>query len=248
MNNVKFAELIRYYTKTNATTFTDADILVLANIFKDDICSKIEKEIDEDYFGLRLDTHLVGGLIPMGETDPLPGQREYQLPAEFMGRLKYVQAKLDGTNWEHLKETDLSIYGKGLSETDIQNNYAGKDPEYDIWDGCIYILSGTQINQVDYGLKIWAIIFPADVPNLTDTTDLSTNPDEYSHGIPRQFHELLARRVSIAYKSSKDRPLPLSQKEQQYEFDLQKTIDSMKDMNLDRTTVPSEPDYDGSEF
>jgi hypothetical protein len=248
MNNVKFADLIRYYTKTNATTFTDADILVLANIFKDDICSKIEKSIGEDYFGLRFDTHLVGGAIPLGGTVPDPGTREYQLPSELMGRIKYVQAKLDGTNWEHLKETDLSVYGKGLSETDIQSIYADKDPEFDIWDGCIYILSGTQINQVDYGLKIWAIIYPADIANLTDTTDLSINPDEYSHGIPRQFHELLARRVSIAYKSSKDRPIPLSDKEQMYELDLQKTIDSMKDMNLDRITVPSVPEYDGSEY
>lgn len=236
MNNAKFAILVRYYTKTNSTTFTDADILVLANIFKDDISALIGTEVGEDYFGLRMDTHLVAG------------QREYPLPSEIMGRFKYLQAKLDGTNWERLNETDLSVYGKPIEESDIQEQYADKDPEYDIWDQSIYILSGDAIIDVNYGLKIWAIIYPADIANLTSTTDLSTNPDEYTHGFPKQFHELLARRVSIAYKSSKDKPIPLSEKERQYEFDLKKAISDLKDTNLDRSVEPRIPFYDGSKY
>jgi len=77
---------------------------------------------------------------------------------------------------------------------------------------------------------------------------MSTNPDDYSHGFPRQFHELLARRVSIAYKSSKDRPIPLSEKEQLYEADLMAAINAMKDANLDRSVIPSAPYNDGSQY
>jgi len=236
MNNVNFVSLIRYYTKSNSTTFTDANILMLANIFKDDISAKISTEVSEDYFGLKFDTHLVSG------------QREYPFPAEVMGRIKYLQAKLDGTNWKRLNETDLSIYGKAVEESNIQEQYADKDPEYDIWDNGIYILSGDAIIDVTYGLKLWAIIYPADIPNLTATSDLSTNPDEFTHGFPKQFHELLARRISIAYKSSKDKPLPLSEKEKMYEIDLKRAISDMKDQNLDRSIIPSVPVKDGSEF
>src|SRR5574343_2017152 len=232
----KFATLVRYYTKTNSTTFTDTEILTLANIFKDDISALIAKELGEDYFGLRFVRTLEAG------------QREYDLPAELMWRTKYVEAKLDGTNWLHLKETDLTVYAKPTDEDNIQYAYADKDPEFDLFDQSIFILSGDAIIYVFEGLKLWAIVYPADFPNLTSTEDMSTPPDDYTHGFPRQFHELLARRVSIAYKSSKDRPIPLSEKEKLYEVDLATAINSMKDANLDRSVIPSRPYNDGSDY
>jgi hypothetical protein len=232
----QFATLVRYYTKTNSTTFTDADILILANIFKDDIAELIGKEVGEDYFGLRF------------ERDLIAGQREYDLPAELMGRMKYLQAKLNGTDWEKLSETDLSIFGKPTDEPTILLEYANKEPRFDLWDSGIFILSGVSIIDVTNGLKLWAIIFPKDFPNLTSTEDMSTNPDDYSHGFPRQFHELLARRISIAFKSSKDRPIPLAEKERLYETDLALQVRNMKDQNLDRDTVPSHPYNDGSNY
>jgi len=149
MNYSKFATLVRYYTKTNSTTFSDADILTLANIFKDDIAGLISKEVGEDYFGLRF------------ERDLIAGQREYDLPAELMTRIKYLNAKLDGTNWERLKETDLSTYGQAMDEATIEAQYADKDPEFDIWDNSIYILSGRPIIDVTDGLRLWAIVFQA---------------------------------------------------------------------------------------
>lgn len=236
MTYVQFATLVRYYTKTNSTTFTDADILILANIFKDDISGLIGKNVGEDYFGLRFERNLIAG------------QREYQLPAEMMSRIKYLQAKLDGTNWVKLLETDLSTYGEVMTEAEIEAVYAAKDPEFDIWDQSIYLLSASAIINVTDGLKLWAIIWPSDFTSLTDIEDMSTNPNDYTHGFPRQFHELLARRVSIAYKSSKDRPIPLSEKEQMYEVDLKTQIETMKDANLDRTTAPQAPYDDGSQY
>ena len=232
----KFATLVHYYTKTNSTTFPDADILVLGNIFKDDIAGLISKEVGEDYFGLRFERNLEAG------------KREYEMPAEMMSRMKYLQAKLDGTNWKKLNETDLSTYGGTLDEATIKANYADKDPEFDLWDNSIYILSGDPIIDVEDGLRLWAIVFPADFTSLSSTEDMSTNPDDYSHGFPRQFHELLARRISIAYKSSKDRPIPLSEKEKLYEVDLATSIKTMKDANLDRSICPQAPRNDGSDY
>jgi hypothetical protein len=236
MTFVQFATLVRYYTKTNSTTFTNGDVLILANIFKEDISELISKNVGEDYFGLRF------------ERDLIAGQREYDLPSELMARMKYLQAKLDGTSWKKLNETDLSVYGKAVDEATIEETYAGREPEFDLWDQGIYLLTADPIIDVVDGLKLWAIIFPSDFTDLTSTDDMSTNPDEYSHGFPRQFHELLARRVSIAYKSSKDRPIPLSEKEKLYEVDLLNQVETMKDANLDRTTAPTASYNDGSQY
>lgn len=236
MTPIKFAALVRYYTGTNSTTFPDSEIITLTNIFKDEISSQVSKEVGEDYFGLRFVRDLVAG------------QREYNLPNELMERIKYIQAKLDGTNWEVLKETDLPSYDKAIDEDTIELTYADKDPEFDIWDQSIYILSGDAIIDVTEGLKLWAIIYPADISSLSGTDDLSVNPTDYTHGIPRPIHELLARRVSIAYKSSKDKPIPLSDKEKLYEVDLAQVVTDMKGTNLDRSVTPTIPYDDGSDY
>lgn len=236
MTPIKFATLVRYYTGTNTTTLTDSEIIMLTNIFKNEICSQVSKEVGEDYFGLRF------------ERDLLADQREYDLPNELMERIKYIQAKLDGTNWKVLKETDLPSYGKSIDEDTIELTYADRDPEFDLWDQSIYILSGDAIIKVTKGLKLWAIIYPADINSLSGTDDLSVNPTDYTHGIPRPIHEVLARRVSIAYKSSKDKPIPLSEKEKLYEVDLAQAIKNMKDSNLDRSVTPTIPYLDGSDY
>lgn len=236
MTYAAFASLVRYYTKTNSTTFTDANILMLANIFKDDIAGKIAKHVGEDYFGLRFTRNLVAD------------QREYDLPSEVMSRMKVLEAKLNGTDWVRMNETDLNSYEGTTDETTIRSLFSGKAPAFDIWDKSIFIYSEDAIINVTSGLKLWCIIWPADFTDLTSTEDMSTNPSDITHGFPKQFHELLARRVSIAQKSSRDKPIPLSEKEQNYEIDLKETLDSMKDANLDRVTEPTIPYNDGSQY
>jgi len=100
MTFAKFTTLVRFYTSTNSTTFTDANVLILSNIFKDSIAEQLSKEVGEDIFGLRLTRSMVAD------------QREYDLPADVMARIKYIEAKLDGTDWVTLRETDLNAYGK----------------------------------------------------------------------------------------------------------------------------------------
>lgn len=236
MTFAKFATLVRYYTKTNSTTFTDTEILNLANIIKDDMAVEIGKRVGEDYFGMRFLRDLV------------EDQREYELPAEIMSRLKYVEAKLDGSNWEKLNETDLIQYQGTTDESTIRNLFADRDPAFDLWDKSLLIFSGDAIIDVTDGLKLWAIIYPADFTDLSSTNDMSTNPTTTSHGFPREFHHLLATAVSIAYKQSQTRPIPLSAKEQRYEQDFNDKIDSLKGANEDRNFVATVPQNDGSDY
>lgn len=236
MTFAEYTNLVRYYTSTNSTTFTDNNILMLSNIFKNEIAGIISKEVNEDFFGVPL------------VRDLLADTRSYELPADMMSRIRYLQIKLDGEKWERLNETDMATYKNTTDDSTIKEVYAGKKPEFIIFNSSIFILSGEDISYVEDGLKLWSIIYPKDFTDLSLTEDMSMPPDDYSHGFPISFHELLARRVSIAYKSGKDRPIPLSEKEQKYDLDLGIQIESMKGGNLDRTVVIKAPYNDGSQY
>ena len=236
MTFAKFATLIRYYTKTNSTTFTDTEILNISNVIKDDFAVEISKKVDEDYFGLSVTQDLVAD------------QREYALPLTLMSRIKYVEAQLDGTNWEKLNETDLLQYQKTTDETTIRYQYSDRDPAFDLWDKSLRIFSGDAIISVTDGLKIWGSIFPADFTDLTSTDDMSLNPSSTTHGLPREFHRLLAIAVSIDYKQNQTRPIPLSTREQQFDQDFDEKINSLKGKNEDRNFTPTVPFDDGSDY
>ncbi len=235
MTFAQFTSLVRYKTKTNSTTFTDAEILILANTFKDDIAAQIVLA-NEDYFGMQFLRNLVAD------------RREYALPDEIMNSIKYTEVKLDGTNWSHLEEFDLNSYKRTTDEATIISQFSGKDPAFDLFRRSIWIYSGTPIANVTNGIKLWCIIYPADFTNLALTTDMSVDPTTTSHGFPRQFHELLARRVSIEYKSSLPKPQKLTGREPYYDLDLQKAIQEITGANQDRTIIATVPYNDGQQY
>jgi hypothetical protein len=235
MTPAQIASLIRSYTRTNSSSFTDAEILELANPFKDEIASEIS-QANEDYFVRTFLANLRAG------------QREYSIPNNVMNNLKYVEAKLDGTKQQRLDEFDLNTYRQATDETTILAQFAGRKPAMDLSGGSIFIYSDSAIIDVTDGLIAAAVIFPDDIADLTSTTEMSIDPTAYSCGFPRQFHELLARRVSIAWKSARPKPIPLSEKEQMYEIDLTRKIEALKGLNLDRTLVATMPSDDGQDY
>lgn len=229
MTPVQFAKYIRLKTKTNAGTFSDEDILTYANIIKDDLAKEITK-VNEDYFGIELLRTLKVGV------------RNYAFPSYILNQIKYVQAKLDGTDWKKLTEFDINTYGRTTDEDSIRANWAGKEPSFDIFGGELIIYNDSPIIDVADGLKLWSIVYPADLANLTDTKDMSSNPTLTTFGMPRQFHYVWATKVIIEYKNSKEKPIPLTEKEQNVQVDLQLALNSLKNMNLDRAIVANIPD------
>lgn len=233
-----FAQLNSYINLscgTDDTTFTLADKLILLNIYKDDIAKEIAKR-NEDYFGMPMTDDLVAG------------QREYAFPDEILNNIKGVEAKLDGSDWSWLQEFDINSLKQPIDETNIRNYFTGKSPMFDIFRMSLWIYSGDAIIDVAEGLKLWVIVYPANFTDLTLTTDMAIAPSNVSHGFPRQFHELLGRRVSIHYKTSQDRPITLSEKELMYETDLEKALSAISGMNLDRTVVGTIPYNDGQDL
>lgn len=235
MKFTEFAATIRYYTGTDSTTFADADILLLANNFKNEIAGQITAA-NEDYFVRTFLANLNAG------------QRQYSIPDEILNNIKYVEAKLDGVTQKHLDEFDINSYRKSTDEATIVAQFAGKNPMFDLEGGSLIIYSDSAIISVTQGLILKAVILPANFTSLSSTIDMATDPDAYSCGFPLQFHELLARRVAMAWKSSRPKPVPLSEVEKLYKTDLADKIEALKGMNLDRAFAASVPGDDGQNY
>ena len=229
MTPVKFAEHVRFMTRTTSITFTDAQIISLMAIRQDEIARAILKT-DEDILLIPQYANLVVSTITA---------REYPQPQDILSRIKRVEAKLDGTNYIVLNEFDVTSYRKAIStEADIIANFSNLEGEafFDILRKSIVIYSGT-LTAVTDGLKILVNTYPAAITDLALTSDMSQDPSTTTHGIPRAMHEIWARGIIIDYKSSREQPIPLNERELNYKNDLEETIQTLKHGNLDREVI-----------
>ena len=232
MTPTEFATYVRFKTRTNATTFTDAQIKALMVTRQDEIAKAILRT-NEDILLIPQKADLVASSITA---------RDYPFPSDIISRIKRIEAQLGGTDWIPLVEIDITQIGKPISTekniTDIFNNLrktAGNPngARFDLLRKSIFIYSGTITATTD-GLRLFCNTFPAAVTDLTTSTDMSVDPSTTTHGIPRVMHEIWARGVIIDYKESKEKPIPLTERELKYEFDFEKGIIALKHGNLDR--------------
>jgi len=232
MTGKSFVDYIRLKTRTNSSTLRDSDILTLANAKLESLCEDI-LESDEDILVQPIRTNLIAG------------HREYPLPQSLLSRIKYVEAKLDGTSFIHLDEFDLNKYKRTTDETSILANFSNELHRafYDIDRKSLWIYSGA-ITDVEKGLKLWCNVYPAplDLSRMADAlTDLSVDPTPKTLGVPRELHELWARSVIIDWKESREKPIPLTEREINFKVDLQKAVITMRHGNLDRTIIAEIP-------
>ena len=232
MTGTQLAALIRLKTTTNTTTFTDANMLVYVNIFKDEIASKIVERNNGMF------------LVP-SPFNLVADQREYAFPDDMLNRLHKFEVKFASGD-SRFPSTYVKDYSGSETESEIVKNYTNSPGGFahTIRRRALFILSGTII-AVTNGGRMWYHAFPADLANMTGSTDLGVDPSTTTFGIPRQFHELLARRVSIEYKSNKPKPLPLNALEKKYDVDLQIALDSVSHIDNSGEIIgllPSEAD------
>ena len=230
MSPSDLAAYVRLKTRTNSNTLTDADILILLDTRIDFIAQRI-LDADEDIF-----------LVPQ-TANLKENVREYSFPKTILSRIKRVEAKLDGTNFLVLGEFDLPDYRKPTDETNITNEFANLEGEcfFKIMRKSIVIYSGS-ITDVTGGLKIWCMTWPAHITDLTSTTGMHEDPTTRTHGIPRAFHQSLADGVVIDWKESKEKPIPLSEREMTYEIRVREAISTLRHGNLDREVIGKLPD------
>lgn len=216
MTPAEFATLVRLKTRTNSTTFPDADMLALMKARQFEIARAI-LSTDEDILLIPQTTSLVANV------------REYPFPLDMLNKIKRVEAKLDGTNWIKLAEKDITELNYALTEANITQHFSNNEGYafYDISRRSFYILSGT-ITSVTDGLKAWVYTYPTAITDLTSSTDMSQDPSTTTHGIPYELHEIWSRGVVIDYKSSREKPIPLTESELRYEFDKKEAINSIR--------------------
>ena len=237
MTPAEFASHVRFMTRTNATTFSDAQILALMKIRQDEIANDI-LDADEDIL-----------LIPQ-YANLVANQREYALPTNMLASIKRVEAKLDGTHYIRLKELDISsLKYSVITESLITENFSNEDGGafFDLTRKAIYIYSGT-ITSVVAGLRAWVNTWLTPITDLSSATDMSIDPSSTTHGIPREMHEIWARGVIIDWKASREKPVPLTERELSYNVDKLKYINSIKPQFRDRETIATLPYDDGSSY
>ena len=232
MRYTEFLSFVRKSTQTDENTFPEEDVVLFANVYKNDFVKDIVK-INEDLFGMPMTVPLVAG------------QREYAFPDEAI-KVKQLEAKLDGIKWQKLYETDMAIESFATDEDSIRSAFSQRAPAYEIFRRSFTIYSHVPIIDVDAGLKMSAIIYPADFTDFSSSTDMSVDPTDTSAGFPGEFHLLLARRVSIAYKESQDIAIPLTDSELGFARSYASALKAISDTNLARsyrTEVPRTTGY-----
>lgn len=250
-------DYIRFKTETDETSLTNAQLLMLFNIHKNGISQEIAK-VNEDIFGLPQTRDLVAG------------QREYDFPTNTLNNLKMLEVKLteDG-EWRRVWEFDLNNYRAGTSNTDnplnlnitnsgyslattdeksIQSNFTDESPMYDIFRNAIWLYTGSEIEDVTMGMKLWVIVYPDDWTSeqLGSEDEMAENPSAATSGFPKQFHELLCKKVVFDYKY-RDGTIPASEYNQ-YTKEFQDAMNAMRGTNMDREIISTVPFNDGSQY
>jgi hypothetical protein len=242
MTGTNFAAYIRNNTRTNSTTLTDTEIVLLANVEKDNLAELIVGNVDEGYFN-------------MTDTRDLEANvRNYTYPADMLKSIRYVAAKLDGTNWSYLTETDFGyIAGRKLPLLEnswIRDEFSNKYPQYLLSNQELWLMTGDDIIAVDEGLKLVSEVYPEDITtaDLSGVVDLAVASSNTAVRLPRQAHKIWAHMVSISYKTSKDKPLPLTDAEKKLAIDLSDLYSKLRGRNAVRVTQGSVPYDDGQDY
>jgi hypothetical protein len=224
------AAYIRYRTRTNSTTFSDANMLILWNVVKNEIIQRA-LETDEDIFLVPTYMNLVAD------------QREYPLNSNILSRIKRVEAKLDGTNWLKLTSFDLVNHDYPVTtEANITAHFANDEGDcfYDIMRKAIWIYSGT-ITAVTSGLRVWVNTWVADVTDMAGLTDMSVDPSTTTHGTPKELHKVICEGVIIEWKGALEKPIPLTDNELLHERNIEKAFQTLKKASYDTEVIGSMP-------
>ena len=224
MTPLELANYVRIATHTNSTTFTDADMLVYANLFRDELATKVI-ETDNGMYQVPYTFNLVAN------------QREYPIGDDVLNRIHKVEIKFVSTD-DRMPATYIKDWRGSEAEDQIIANFTNSEGgfAYTIRRRAILILSGTIIS-VTGGVRMISLVYPAKLANLTDNTlGMEIDPSTTTFGFPRQLHELLGRRIAIAWKGSQPKSIPLSPMEQKYEADLALQLAAIGTTNIEGTS------------
>lgn len=244
MTPLEVATNVRFLTGTDSTTFTDDQMEALLKEYLPNLASMVNERSKngEDILGVYAYRDL--------EAD----KREYALPSTVRRKIKTVEAILDSNTMEQvrLKEFDLNMYSRTTDESTITSVFAS-NPMFDLYRGSIWIYSDTITNteEGNNGLILWYLGEFKTIDDMSeDSIDMSTPPttgdESYKRGIPVELHPTIVTYLCMQYKMAGDRQLAFTQREANYEIDLERALDRLENINLDRVVDLSPPKLSGN--
>lgn len=232
MQFTQFLADFRLKTWTDEYSFPLENVITLTNGVLEEIhLLATNSEISEDHFW-RVFTRDLAVWV-----------RKYDLPHDLKS-IKRVDLIIDG-KLEYATEKDMSSINLTTlsSETDIQETMRGLKPIYEIFGRSIYFYTRGAIVTTTWGINIHGIQYPSmvETSDFDSSRDMSEPRDATAQGIPRTLHGIILFRSVIDYKESREKPIPLTQTEQNYVGRLKDVLKSHKVFNTDRKYKMSEP-------
>lgn len=179
----------------------------------------------------------------VSKRDLVADQRQYELPTDIAKRIMRVEVLFNST-WVIGKEIDPNMIDMPIAdETQFSGQFRNDPLLYSLFRNCINIYSGSDIEDVTNGLRLYHTVYPYKwaTTDLASSVDISIDPGASSVGIPREFHAPLLYFVSGMYKKRKQVSLQLTQEES--EAGLEKlfveALRAYKGKNRDRVIVVS---------
>ena len=120
MTGAQLTTLIRRKTKTNSTTYTDADLLVDINLIKDEIVLELQQ--------VRPEIFNIPGLQDLAASST---SREYIIPTAALNRIIDLELKFTASG-DYVLASHIARrhYKDSLQESKIVNNFDNLEPKY----------------------------------------------------------------------------------------------------------------------
>ena len=234
MTGAELLAYIRRKTHTTTATYSDADILIDVNAEIEEFATEIKKARET-----------IWNITALDDLVASTTSRLYAFPEDILSSIIDVELMfVAGEDYVQAKPSARRHYNDVLQESVIIANFDNSDPEYFIRRKAIYILSGTIAVVVD-GIKIVYDAFPAKLADLAGVVDLSIDPTTTTHGFPREFHKLLARKIIRDHKSEHN--MKLNKVDIDFEIDFQKKLDAFSTVDTGKTIVAGLPVTDSDD-
>jgi hypothetical protein len=186
---------IYFYTKTNASSFTNADMLIAINVALNRVSSLILSADERWEFD---DTNQTD--LPIATTNLVSGQQDYSLAAAHLtiDRLEVLQP--NGTTWSLLDPIDQQDLKRG-QRTALAQYFptAGTPIQYDLIGNSFFLYPKPNYS-VSAGLKVYFTRGPIEF----SSSDLSTGTA--APGFNSLFHELIPLWVGYDYAIANSLP------------------------------------------
>lgn len=191
MTGQQLINRIRLYTRTDSSTFPDADILALLNEEYGMIMAKIIQTVgDYNVSGKCLTTTFksTDGLSP----SDTGYDGTYSFPVDLLRPVR-IEVSYDGTNYKRATEYDLND-NQG-SEKDWSDVFSKNKPYVRFFDN-YYMIRPTPDEDIASGIKIWYEhrSIGAKGDGTTYDIDLNTSP-----ALEETFHPLLVWTICVNY-------------------------------------------------